>query len=78
MKHRNYWSRGFTLIETLIVVAVGGILASISLLKFSESTTQARIARCTYNASIGQKAYTVYLAQAARTIRWGKPAQPFW
>ena len=63
MKHRNYWSRGFTLIETLIVVAVGGILASISLLKFSESTTQARIARCTYNASIGQKAYTVYLAQ---------------
>lgn len=53
---------GFALVELLVVVAIVGVLASIVLLRSDDSVAQARLARCTYNAGVGQKAYSAYLA----------------
>ena len=62
VKKREYSNSGFSLIELLVIVAIVGVLASIALLRFGDSANQARLARCAYNAGVGQRAYNAYTA----------------
>ncbi len=52
--------RGFTLVEILIVVIILGVLASIAIAAFSDSSTDAQLNVCFENLRIIQQALSLY------------------
>ncbi len=56
-------SRGFTLVELLIVVVVLGILAGIVLPSFNSSTEDSKVSAVTQNLSVLRSAVDLYKAQ---------------
>lgn len=56
-------SKGFTLIELVVVIAIIGILAGIAIPYYTEAQATARGARILADMRTIQAAYTMYLAK---------------
>ncbi len=73
-------SRGFTLIEVLVVVAIIALLISILLPSLSRAREQAKITKCLANLSSLGKASVAYLTSERDRFCWGietSPGVPF-
>ena len=55
------YSKGFTLVELVIVIAIIGILAGIAIPYYTDAQATARGARIVADMTTIQEAYTVYL-----------------
>jgi general secretion pathway protein G len=60
---RRYSSRGFTLVEILIVVIILGILAAIVIPQFSTASSDARYAAAAHDIDVVNSAVLLYKAQ---------------
>lgn len=56
-------SKGFTLVELVIVIAIIGILAGIAIPMYQDAQSKARGARIVADMATIQSAYTIYLAK---------------
>ena len=57
------YSKGFTLVELVIVIAIIGILAGIAIPYYTDAQATARGARIVADMTTIQEAYTVYLVK---------------
>lgn len=58
-------SRGFTLIELIIVIVIIGILGAVATVKYADLTQSSKTAAMQANTSAVQSAFAVYLASNA-------------
>lgn len=57
------YSKGFTLVELVVVIAIIGILAGIAIPMYTDATATARGARIIADMRTLQSAYTMYVAK---------------
>lgn len=62
---KRHSSRGFTLIELVIVIVIIGILAAVAVTKYSDLTGSAKVAAMQANTGAVRSGYAVYLATNA-------------
>lgn len=65
IQNKRHSSRGFTLIELVIVIVIIGILAAVAVTKYSDLTGSAKTAAMQGNAATVQSAFAIYLAANA-------------
>jgi type II secretion system protein G len=68
VRHRSFLSKGFTLVELLIVVVVLGILAGIVLPAFNSSTDDAKSSAAQQNLAAIRSAVDLYKVQHSDTF----------
>lgn len=62
------YSKGFTLVELVVVIAIIGILAGIAIPMYTDATATARGARIIADMRTLQSAYTMYVAKEGQQI----------